>query len=562
MQDTGAQAPAGALDEDDARLAHLGYRPQLNRVLGLFANFSVAFTYLSPMVGIFSLFVLGLGSGGPAYIWLTWVPVAGMLLVALIFGELASHYPVAGALYQYSKYTVGRRFGWFVGWFYGIALLVTVASVDTGAVTYVVALGRDWFGWNFNPASHMVILIVTLSLLAIQTTLNIIGAKIMGRVAQLGVYVEILGTLGVAVVLGIHGFHHGLGFLTSTQNVQHASSNPLGLNFGGSWLGAALVAVLAPVYIFYGFESAGDISEETQNAGRQVPRSMRLSLLGGGIASFVLTAALLLAMPAGAGTVTDTVNKGGIPYIISGLPSWLQEAMLALIVVAFFSCGSAVQGAGSRLAFSYARDGALPGSKWISEVSQRFRTPANALFGGALVTVVFIALAFASPTRDVKIWFITYPAHTNVLVSLVSFGVSGIYLSFLLTVIGAIVARARGWVPAGKFTMGRWAWPVSIVAVLYLALMLVNVVLPTGLGSGRSYFNLDWITLLVMAVVTVAGLIVYAAVHGGREIGAHMVDTDAPGHLPPATPGPSAADPVTPGDAEVSGETATLKEAP
>jgi len=529
MQDTGAQAPAEALDEDDARLEHLGYRPQLNRVLGLFANFSVAFTYLSPMVGIFSLFVLGLGAGGPAYIWLTWIPVAGMLLVALVFGELASHYPVAGALYQYSKYTVGRRFGWFVGWFYGIALLVTVASVDTGAVTYVAALGRDLFGWNFNPASHMVILIVTLSLLVIQTTLNTIGAKIMGRVAQLGVYVEILGTLGVAVVLGIHGFHHGLGFLTSTQNVQHASANPLGLNFGGSWIGAALVAVLAPVYIFYGFESAGDISEETRNAGRQVPRSMRLSLLGGGIASFVLTAALLLAMPAGAGTVADTVNKGGIPYIISGLPSWLQEVMLALIVVAFFSCGSAVQGAGSRLAFSYARDGALPGSKWISDVNQRFKTPANALFGGALVTVVFIGLAFASPTHDVKIWFITYPANTNVLVSLVSFGVSGIYLSFLLTVIGSMIARARGWAPAGKFTMGRWAWPVSVVAGLYLVLMLVNVVLPSGIGSGRAYFNLDWITLLVMAVVTVAGIIVYFAVHGGGEIGAHIVDTDTPG---------------------------------
>ena len=42
-------------------------------------------------------------------------------------------------------------------------------------------------------------------------------------------------------------------------------------------------------------------------------------------------------------------------------------------------------------------------------------------------------------------------------------------------------------------------------------------------------FNLDWITLLVMAVVTVAGIIVYFAVHGGREIGAHIVDTDAPG---------------------------------
>ena len=57
--------------------------------------------------------------------------------------------------------------------------------------------------------------------------------------------------------------------------------------------------MLAPVYIFYGFESAGDISEETKDAGRQVPRAMRLALIWGGIASFVLTAALLLAMPDG-----------------------------------------------------------------------------------------------------------------------------------------------------------------------------------------------------------------------------------------------------------------------
>src|SRR3954452_19366997 len=90
--------------EDDARLETLGYKPQLNRVLGLFANFSVAFTYLSPMVGIYSLFLLGVSAGGPAYLWLTCVPVAGILLVALVFGELPSHYPVAGALYQYSKF--------------------------------------------------------------------------------------------------------------------------------------------------------------------------------------------------------------------------------------------------------------------------------------------------------------------------------------------------------------------------------------------------------------------------------------------------------------------------
>src|SRR5215813_15197486 len=100
---------ASAVDvgtNEDARLEALGYKPQLNRVLGFFSNFAVAFTYLSPMVGIYSLFILGVALAGPAYIWLTFIPLIGMFFVALVFGELASHYPVAGALYQYSKFSV------------------------------------------------------------------------------------------------------------------------------------------------------------------------------------------------------------------------------------------------------------------------------------------------------------------------------------------------------------------------------------------------------------------------------------------------------------------------
>src|SRR5436309_15372261 len=187
MQDS-APRVATPVPDEDARLESLGYQPQLSRVLGLFGNFSVAFTYLSPMVGIYSLFVLGVGTGGPAYLWLTIVPVIGMRFVALVFGELASHYPVAGALYQYSKFSVGAGYGWFVGWFYGIALLVTVAAVDTGVVTYVAALTHNWFGWNLDPAKHGTILFLTMILLASQTALNITWARVMGRVALFGVY--------------------------------------------------------------------------------------------------------------------------------------------------------------------------------------------------------------------------------------------------------------------------------------------------------------------------------------------------------------------------------------
>ncbi|HZF16410.1 MAG TPA: amino acid permease [Steroidobacteraceae bacterium] len=504
MQQTTAQA-SGAHQSDDSRLESLGYKPQLNRVLSYFGNFAVAFTYLSPMVGIYSLFVLGVGSGGPAYVWLTWIPVVGMLFVALVFGELASHYPVAGALYQYSKFSAGPKYGWFVGWVYGLALLITVAAVDTGVVSYVAALTHNGFGWNLDPANNQTILAVTVVLLAVQTALNITGAQVMGRVAKFGVYVEIIGTLGIAIILAVHGFNHGFDFLFTTQGVENAATNPTGLDFGGHWLtGAALISVLAPVYIFYGFEAAGDISEETKDAGVQVPRAMRWALIWGGVSSFILIAALLLAMPA-VDPVKATVAGGGVPFILSSLPGWLQDFLLLMIVFAFFSCGTSIQGAGSRLMFSYARDGALPASPWVAKVSDHFKTPVNALLAGSVVTVLFVLLVYATPENDIHIGFITYPAHINALVSLVSFGVSGIYFAFLLTVIAAIIAKGRGWKPEGRFQLGKWRGPVYFLAATYLGLMLLNVVAPTGLTSPRGSFNLDWITLLVMAIISIAG---------------------------------------------------------
>jgi len=51
---------------------------------------------------------------------------------------------------------------------------------------------------------------------------------------------------GIAIILAIAGFHHGFGFLFSTQGAEHLKTNPLGVDFGGNWwAGAALVAILA-----------------------------------------------------------------------------------------------------------------------------------------------------------------------------------------------------------------------------------------------------------------------------------------------------------------------------
>ncbi|MEO7981342.1 MAG: amino acid permease [Sporichthyaceae bacterium] len=263
--------------------------------------------------------------------------------------------------------------------------------MDTGVVPYVVSLSNNWFSTSLDAGSHSTILFATLALLAVQTTLNIIGAKMMGRVAGFGTDAEMVGTVGIALILLIAGFHHGLGFLFSTQGAESVDTNALQVDFGGNWwAGAALVAVLAHVYIFYGFESAGDVAEETKDATRQVPRAMQQAVVVGGLTSFVPVAALLLATPKDpAGYAKATSFDGGVPFILPSNISagWLNDLLLLLVIFAFFSCGSSVQGAGARLAFSFARDGAIPGSRLVSKVSSRFHTPVNALLLGALVPV-------------------------------------------------------------------------------------------------------------------------------------------------------------------------------
>ena len=510
---------------DNARLSALGYRQELSRVFSLFDNFSVAFSYLSPMVGIYSIFILGLGTGGPRYLWTIPVVVAFMTLVSLVFGELASEYPLSGALYQYGKYNIGPRYGWFVGWIYGFALLATVASVDSGIVGYVAALSNTWFKTHLDPSNHVTIFAVVAVMILLSALLNSLGAKLLGRVARYGVYVETIGTFGVFIALAIKGFHHSLGYLGTTQGVENLKTNPFGVNFGGHWLtGAALVAVLANVYIFYGFESAGDIAEETKDAGRQVPKAMRSAILYGGIASFVLVLGLLLAVPkSGIGSVI----AGGVPVILAELPGWLQDFFLVMVIIAFFSCGTAVQGAGSRVAYALARDGAVPGSKMLRKVSEKHKTPINAILVGTFVPFAFLLLVLVNPANPVHILWFYYPAKVNALFALVSFATSGIYLSFFLTVLGAFIARRRGWKPSGEFQLGKWGDVVTVLSMAYLGLMLLNIVWPSSLTSGRgALFNYGWVTLLVMFIIVAAGAIYEGFARPDKEVGEHRIEAN------------------------------------
>ena len=113
----------------------------------------------------------------------------------------------------------------------------------------------------------------------------------------------------------------------------------------------------------------------------------------------------------------------------------------------------------------------------------------------------------------------------NSLYALVSFATSSIYLSFFLTVLGALIARSRGWVPNGAFTLGKWGLPVSIGGVIYLFLMLLNIVWPSALTSGRAaYFNYGWVTLIVMVVIVAVGALYEGLARSDRSISKHRIE--------------------------------------
>jgi hypothetical protein len=93
MSDSRGVAQAG----DERDLAAFGYRQELDRSLGAFSTFAAGFSYISILTGGFQLFFFAFAMAGPGFVW-TWpVVVAGQMLFALCFADLAAHFPIAGS---------------------------------------------------------------------------------------------------------------------------------------------------------------------------------------------------------------------------------------------------------------------------------------------------------------------------------------------------------------------------------------------------------------------------------------------------------------------------------
>ena len=183
-------AAHGGRTADDAQLAALGYAGEFERSMGLWANMALGFTYLSPLVGVYSLFAYSLSIGGPPAIWWIVIVGVGQLLVSLVFGEVVSQYPLAGGIYPWTRRLWNRRYAWIVSWVYIWAIIVTVTSVAEFGGGFVAAL----FGIEATPG---VALATAVALLVLAFVINYSGTRTLARIAKIGLAAELIGVIAL-----------------------------------------------------------------------------------------------------------------------------------------------------------------------------------------------------------------------------------------------------------------------------------------------------------------------------------------------------------------------------
>ena len=445
-----ASSDVSSHERDSADLARFGYKQELKRSLGTFSSFAVAFSYISPSTGIFTLFALGLTTLGGVFIW-TWPVVAlGQFIIALNFAEVSSHFPVAGSVFQWTKYLANRSYSWFTGWIYLFAGIITVSAVvATLPLALIPAL--NGLGWKCLSATSLSTqVVVALITLAVITVLNIYGVRLVAIINNTGVLFEILGMFVFALIL--LAFHNHQGF-------------PVVTNSGGFHVGANsfLAAMFMSLFVIYGFDTASTLAEETRDPRRAAPKAVLFSVIGAFIIGGVFLLGTLVAIPNMGTAVKD--GWGPAQIIEANFSPGFATIYLLVVSAAIFVCCLSIMAATIRLGFGMARDNQLPFSKPLSRVSPGLHTPA-----WMCITVAILA---AVP-------FLQYSGAGTIAIAATGM----IYLSYFLGNLAILNARLRGWPKTlAPFRLGPWGLVVNIIGLLYGGAMLVNFAWPRAASN-------------------------------------------------------------------------------
>src|SRR3954469_11363189 len=246
-----------------------------------------------------------------------------------------------------------------------------------------------------------------------------------------------------------------------------------------------------------GFDSAGELAEETKKPRRTAPRTIVRALVVSGIGgAFMLLATLMAAPSVSDGALGDPAR--GLPYVLtSRLGEGLGRAFLVDVAIAVTVCTLAIQTATTRMMFSMARDRVLPFSKALGKVNGRTGTPIRP---AVLVGVLTVALLYVNV------------GNAAVFLALSSVCIMLLYVAYLMVTVPMLVRRLRGGLRAepGLFSLGRWGLPINLLAVVWGAFMAVNLGWPRAKVFGTEWY-LQYFPELFLAGAVLVGVIAFVA---------------------------------------------------
>lgn len=146
-----------------------------------------------------------------------------------------------------------------------------------------------------------------------------------------------------------------------------------------------------------GYDAPFHLAEECANANIASPRAIVMTAQLG----LYLGWAIILVIVYTVKNIPDVVASNyGQPFgslCLQVLGPRAGLALFSLNIIAQFFVGQGCTITATRVVFAFARDGALPGSKWWRQVDKRTKTPVLATWGVLAVSGLLGLLMFASP---------------------------------------------------------------------------------------------------------------------------------------------------------------------
>ncbi|WP_432198216.1 amino acid permease [Streptomyces sp. bgisy027] len=470
--------PNGSLPvSDEQQLASMGYKQELRRKLGVWTDFALGFAFVSPVVGLYSILGAGMFANGPAWVWALLIALTGQILLALVFAELASQYPISGGIYQWSRRLVGARYGWFAGWMYAWTQIITLASVCYFSGFWAAEL----FGRRPDATEQVV---WSIGVLMLVTTVGLLGQNPLKHAVNLGFLAELVASVALGLLLLLFFARNDWSVFFHTLGAQN--------NWDGSATSGFLAAIAVAGWAFIGFDACSAVSEEVRAPTRQVPRALLLSLIVVGLVIVMNAVATVRAQPDAAGLVRTLTTDPLTPMVRESFGDWVSKPFQAVVVTSFLACALAIQTTATRVLYSLGRDSALPLSGQLRKVTSR-QVPRNAVITSTVLGSAILCIGINESAAG----------------TLIAFTSGGYYMTFLLAAGAALYARMRGrWNPdLGAFRLGLWGVIANALALAWVSFETVNIAWrrPELLSPGALWYR-QWAVPLIGAVLIVGGV--------------------------------------------------------